>query len=103
MTTPNGRVYRVILSAQVQAKLKELHRRARDKGYGAQVLSAVKRIVAALRTEPLQFGEPRFTLQHLSLEVRVGTVPPLLVTYGIHKERCIVFIRDILPLPGSDF
>jgi hypothetical protein len=103
MRTPNGSGYRVVLSGQVQDKLKELHRRAKDQGHGSRVLSAVKRIVALLRTEPLQFGEPRFTLSQLNLEIRVGTVPPLLVIYGVHKERRIVFLRDFLPLPGSPF
>ena len=103
MNAPNGRVYRVVLSEQVQAKLKELHRRAKDKGYGTQVSSAVKSIVAALRAEPLQFGEPRFTLHHLSLEVRVGTIAPLVVIYGVQRERGIVFVRDFLSVPGSDF
>jgi hypothetical protein len=103
MSTPNGRVYRVVLSEQVQAKLKELHRRAKDKGYEAQVLSAAKRIVATLRAEPLPFGEPRFKLHHLSLEVRVGTVPLLVVIYGVERHQGIVFVRDFLSVPGSGF
>jgi hypothetical protein len=96
-------VYQIVLSIRVQDNLKDLHRRAKEKGHGARVLSAVKRIVAFLRTQPLEFGEPRFTLPHMKLEVRVGTVPPLVVIYGVQKERRVVFIRDFLPLPGLDF
>jgi hypothetical protein len=77
MSTPNGSVYQVVLSGQVFNRLKELHRQANSKGHGPGVLSAVRRIFALLRTIPLEFGEARFTLSHLNLEVRVGTVPPL--------------------------
>lgn len=103
MSTPNGSVYQVVLSGQVLDRLKELHRQAKGKGHGPGVLSAVRRILALLRTGPLEFGEARFTLPHLNLEVRVGTVPPLLVTYGVHRERRIVFVRDFVPVPGAGF
>jgi hypothetical protein len=103
MSTPNGIVYQVVLSGRVRDQLKDLHRRAKDKGHGTRILSAVKKIVALLRTEPVQFGEPTFTLHNLNLEVRVGSVAPVGVMYGVQKERRIVFVRDFLPLPGSDF
>jgi hypothetical protein len=103
MSTPNGSVYQVVVSGEVQERLKNLHRKAKDKGQGARVLTAVKQIVARLRTDPLDFGEPRFSLRHLNLEVRVATMPPLLVVYGVHTERRTVFVRDFLALPGSDF
>lgn len=101
MSTPNGSAFRIVLSAHVRNKLKELHRRARDAGRGRQVISAFERILTQLRSAAFEFGEPRFVLTHLNLEVRVGIVPPLLVAYGVHREQRIVFIQDFLPAPGS--
>jgi hypothetical protein len=103
MSSPNGSVYQVVLSGQVRDQLKNLHRRAQDKGQGKRVLSAVKRIFAHLRTQPLRFGEPRYTLHHLNVEMRHGAVEPVWVQYAVHKERRIVFVRDLQPLLGSDF
>ena len=102
MSIANGSVYQVVLSGQLRDKLKDLHRRAKDQGLGTRVLSAVKRIVAFLRREPLRFGEPRFTLHNLNLEERVGAVEPLVVLYAVHQERRIVFVRDFLLLQGPD-
>jgi hypothetical protein len=56
--------------------------------------------VARLRADPERFGELRFTLAHAHLEVRVAAVPPILVVYGVNKERSVVYF---LPLPGTDF
>jgi len=103
MSTPNGSVYQVVMSGEIQKRLKSLHAKAKNKGKGARVISAIRQIVALLRADPLNFGEPQFTLRQMNLEVRVATVPPLLVVYGVHKERRTVFIRDFLALPGSDF
>src|SRR5438552_3876427 len=102
MTTSNGSVFQVILAGPARAELRDLHQRARSKGRGKELILAVKRITARLRSDPDHFGEARFRLQYLNLEVRVGTVPPVLVVYGINKERRIVFVRDFLLLPGSD-
>jgi len=96
-------VYKVVLSGQLRDKLKELHRRAQDKGQAARVLSAVKRILTQLRMDPLRFGEPRYMLYHLQMEMRVGAVAPIWVQYGVHQERRIVFVRDFQPLLESDF
>lgn len=103
MSIANGSVYRVVLSGQVRDKLKDLYRRAKGQGRGTRVLSAVKQIVAFLRMRALWFGEPRFTLHDLNLEVRVGAVEPVVVVYGVHKEQRIVFVRNFLLLSGPDF
>jgi hypothetical protein len=103
MSTPNGMSFRLVCSKAVLDKVKVLHKQAKDSGQESTFLSALKSIVANLREQPLQFGEQRFTLPHLNLEVRVGAVPPLLVVFGVHKEKAIVFVRDLLSLPGSSF
>jgi hypothetical protein len=103
MSISNGRVYQVVLSGQASDQLKELYRRIKEKEHRTRILSAVKRIVAFLSVQPLRFGEPRFTLQDLNLEVRVGAVQPVVVMYGVHTERRLVFLRDFRLLEGPQF
>jgi len=103
MSAPNGSVYEVVLSGQLRDKLKYLHGRAQTKGQGHRLRVALKAIVARLRTDPERFCEPRFVLAHLRLEVRVASVPPLVGVFGIDKDRPIVFIKDFLLLPGTNF
>jgi hypothetical protein len=101
MSAPDGSRFRVVLSQHVLADLRSLYRQARQKGQGAEFLTALKRIVASLREHADQFGEPQFTLRHLNLEVRVAVQPPLAVVFGVHKQKAIVFVRQFTLLPGS--
>jgi hypothetical protein len=94
VTGPNGSVYRVVLSGQVENKLRQPYRKAKADGQGKSFLASVKRIVARLRTDPLEFGQIRFRLRHIGLEVRVAVVPPMTVIYGVHAERRLALAID---------
>jgi hypothetical protein len=96
-------VFRVVLSGQIRERIRDLHRRARQHGQGALFLSAFREVMDRLRNMPFQFGEPRFTLAQLDLEVRVGTIHGLAVTYGVHRHRSLVFVSTFNVLPGSGF
>ncbi len=102
MSTPNGAVYKIVQPRRVLDQLQELHQNAKAKGSGSKVALAVRRIFGLLETDPVGFGEPRFSLPHAGLEVRVGAMAPVLIVYGVHPQRRIVFIRDFLPLPELD-
>lgn len=94
MSTPKGAVYRVVQPQRVRDQFQELYESARARGFGPAVLSAARRIIARLRLDPGEFGEPRFVLHHANLEVRVLIVAPLVVGYAVHHERRVVFIRE---------
>ncbi len=85
--------YKVIMSEQTKAKLKQLHSQALQRGTGQQFLAALRQIINQLRESPSTFGEPLYRLPTLQLLVRQGLFAPLLVDYGVHVERPLVFIR----------
>jgi len=51
-----------------------------------------RRYVAALRTDPRSFGEYLHALQWLRLDMYLGSIAPLVVRYGVHQERKLVFV-----------
>jgi hypothetical protein len=84
--------YKVTMSEQTKAKLKQLHQAAMQRGEGQQFLNAFRHIVAQLRDTPLTFGDPLYRLPALRLLVHHGVIAPLVVYYGVHEERPLVFI-----------
>jgi hypothetical protein len=51
---------------------------------------------------PLDFGEPLRDFVQLGLQERIGTVAPLVVTYGVDEARRIVYVTiPFKLLPGS--
>jgi hypothetical protein len=85
--------YNVHMSAQNAAELKQQHLDAAQQGWGQQFVSTVRQIVERLRNDPLEFGEPLYRLPSLKLQVRQAVMARLVVTYAIHEERPLVFIR----------
>jgi hypothetical protein len=89
----NG-TFRVVYSLAVQAALNELLRRAaeQDRKLGEDALAAVKTLDERLKADPMTFGEPRYQLHHLRLEVRIGVQPPLAVSFAVHATEPVVFV-----------
>jgi hypothetical protein len=102
MTAPDGSHFHVIASQEVLHNLENLYNQAKQKGWDNDFLAALKRIDSNLRQRPNQFGEPRFTLRHLDLEIRVAIDSPLVVAFGVHRQKPIVFVREVSLLPGPD-
>ena len=93
--------YRVVYSQRVRESLRELLARARARGIGPRVLEAVRQVDERLRLYP-QFGNPLIELTHILGQVRIGTIPPLVVRYAVYEERRMVAVTvPLLPLPGS--
>jgi hypothetical protein len=88
--------YRVIGAELVVNALRGLKRLADVAGEGNKFLSSAKRIVDRLATGPLEFGEPRFDLQNMQLQVRVGVYGNLTVQYAVDEERRIVYILNFM-------
>jgi hypothetical protein len=84
--------YKVIMSEQTKAKLKQLHLQALQSGTGQQFLDALRQIVTQLRAAPLTFGEPLYRLPALRLLVRQGMIAPVIVDYAVHESQPLVFI-----------
>jgi hypothetical protein len=56
-------------------------------------VKAVRYVHERLRTDPLEFGEPLYSLPAMALQVRQAMVGRLLIDYAVHEEKRIVFIR----------
>jgi hypothetical protein len=98
----NG-AFRVVYSVAVQTALEELLSRARqaDRELGRGALAAVEAIDESLRTQPRTFGEPRYRLRHLQLEVRVAVSSPLIVSFAVHETQDIVFVMGYHLVPRT--
>src|ERR1700730_3727084 len=85
--------YEVHYSEAIRERLRKLQRQATHRGQGQAFLSALRRIVRALQRNPTTVGEPLYYLSGLHLHVRTVVVAPLVIDFGVHVERRLVFIR----------
>jgi hypothetical protein len=95
--------YRIVYSQLCRDTTKELLTRAVAQGQFAEVAQAVRDVNSRLEWIPLDFGEPLRDLLHLGIQVFIGSVPPLVVEYGIDEARRIVYVSNpfkLLPNSG---
>jgi hypothetical protein len=102
MSAPSGKepAYQVHWSKAITHVLRELHRQASERGMGEQFLSAARALVERLGSDPLGFGEACYHLPALELEVRTGIIAPVFVSYGVQREKRLVFVKEVKLLPG---
>jgi hypothetical protein len=81
------------MSGYVKEVVKSLHTQAAQAGQGAAFVDAYRKIIDRLQRDPLGFGEPLYSLPKLQLRVRQGALAPLVVVYGVHETKALVFIR----------
>lgn len=95
MSSGNGPIqqYAVSMSQFHQARLLQLHEQAEASGRSLRFLNAYREILGRLKRDPRVFGEQIYSLTVLKLEVRTAAIHPLIVHYGVHQERKIVFIQ----------
>jgi hypothetical protein len=98
-----GPPFRVESSALVTAATRALLLRAVQTGRGAEALAAYRGLIDALETRAREFGEPLYPLTHMQLQVRAGSIRPLMVNYAVHEEQPLVFIRyfALMSDPGA--
>src|SRR5947209_15124259 len=87
-------VFRVVYSPAVRTALGELIAPAsrEDEERGRRALAAVRAIDQRLRATARIFGERRFRLRDLRLEVRVGLIAPLSASFAVHEDQQLVFV-----------
>ncbi len=76
----------------------ELARDAVERGLGLQFFQAARRIAERLRTDPLDFGDPRFHVG--DIEVRIGMVGILFVEFGVRPAEKLVWVRNLVLMTG---
>ena len=99
----NGAVgYQVIYSAAILQELKRLRATLSDTEAIRGFAAALRTIHARLRRDPTVFGEPRHRLPNSPVVIRAAAVAPVFVSYGVHEERRIVFVREFKLLGGRE-
>lgn len=96
--------YRVSYSVRVRERLVELAAVARARGDGEAFVTALREFDRRLRIYP-QFGDPLTDLLAEVGQVRLGTVPPLAMRYGVMEERRLVLVAAppvLLPKRSSE-
>lgn len=95
MSSVNGpqRRYSVSMSKAQRAHLRQLRQQEDTLGQGQRFVSAYREIVRRLQRDPQVFGEKLYTLPVLKLDIRQAVFDRIVVDYGVHEERKMVFIR----------
>jgi hypothetical protein len=103
MTEGNGQpiVYKVDYAAKIGERIKALHLQAANKGQGHKFIRALRAILTRLRENPRELGEPLYRLPLLKLVIYQAVIAPVVVDYGVHEEKPLVFIRGISVLGGA--
>jgi hypothetical protein len=87
--------YRVIYSKAMVARIKEIHSLAKEMGIESEFLGALKEFDSRLTQDPTEFGDPAFTLHGLDIQIRHQIIKPLVVYWGVRKEKSLVFLKTI--------
>jgi hypothetical protein len=100
-TTNSPLPYWVSYSERVRNELEKLIVRAIERGLGPQVLTAAREMDRLLHSDPL-FGDPLTDLSLAPGQLRMGTIPPLVVKYAIYPDKRLVIVTiPIATLPHS--
>ena len=94
--------FQVIYPGEVLEHFRDLSQRAKTRGALGDLEQAARKIDDNLRTDPRSFGDPCFSFPNLKLDLFVRAVHPLLVYYGVHRSKNLVFVKKIDVLPGFD-
>jgi hypothetical protein len=93
MSGESAEQFKVSFAQKEKDKLRRWGEWAAQAGVLDDYLIALKTISYRLSFEPMDWGEPRYTLRELDLAVRFGTFKMLNVWYGVQLERRTVFVK----------
>lgn len=95
MTFPNGPIaFQVNLSAEVANEIKALFQEASNAGLKEAFLESLRAVNERLKKDPDVFGEPRYTLKNLGIQVRIAILLPCVVTFGVNVASRKVFVSS---------
>jgi hypothetical protein len=91
--------YRIVWSGRDRETVEALSKKAEARGLMPEFIKNVEYMTTQLATSPT-WGDPYVHLKHMDLVMYHGLSGLVHVHYGVDEERCLVYIKDILPLPG---
>ncbi len=97
MSGSNGppRRFRIGRTPAVLAQVQACYQRASEAGRAAEFVTALRYLLANLRTHPREFGEPAWTLPNARLVVRVSAHGPVWVRYAVHESEFEVVLLHV--------
>ena len=93
--------YKFVCTGEQREQLKVWAVRAAERGISTEYLEALKAIYHQLTTNPLTWGDPWYSLNHLGLQIYQRACTPLHVSYAVDAARRIVFVRRFTLVSGS--
>ena len=87
--------FKVVILDSEQVKIKRWIAWAKQQGAQSKLLKALKTIQFRLTWEPLEWGEPRYLLHELELELRLGIFSMLNVWYGVSRSNRTGFVKVV--------
>lgn len=100
MVSPQAPFYRVLPAASGRQEMRQLGERAHALGIRQRYLDAFRQIEQNLRSDPLNWGDPLYTLRHLNLAVYHRCHDLVCVTYAVNQTHRVVWITHAIPMPG---
>jgi hypothetical protein len=101
MPADPGGSYRVSTPRPVLPLLRLWAERAVKRGLGEEFLDELRAVQTELATNPLSWGEPRFTLPGRSVLMHQGAVSLLHVTHGVDEQARVVFVTEVRLMPNT--
>ncbi len=92
--------FEVVWSEQNREAVRRLGKKAIRLGLKQEFLQTIEYISAKLANEPLTWGDPSYRLKNSGLAVFHGMHMLLHVFYGVHEDSRLVFVKEVLPVPG---
>ena len=87
--------FHIVYSKAIVAKIKELHVLAKEMDMEEIFLAALRVFDARLTQDPMEFGDPAFTLSLMDLKIYYRIVKPLVVYWGVNEKKSLVFMKTI--------
>src|SRR4051812_4221513 len=95
--------YRIASSTKIAGDIKDLGLRAMAKGLWREYFQAWNVIVARLRSDPENFGDPFVDLPAMKIRMFLRIVCPLSIAYGVDADRKIVYIKSVQSFPPDSY
>lgn len=93
--TPDPEFFQLVISGLVMEQLRECSQQADEAGLRDQYRETLLDAHNALRTRPLEWGDPQFSFHALGLVVCQRYLRGFHVGYAVDAERRIVYLREI--------
>jgi len=100
-STNGGHFYQIHGSGNIAQAIRKIHGQALREGRGREVAEALHVLQRRLQMNPGNLGEALYRLAALRLQLRTVVIGPLVVNFGVHEVRPLVFIKGVRLLSKS--